>query len=57
MKLKVVLDLDISQRRVLQSVIGKSKGITSTDYKEAIVQIISDHIHEKGRKELLKESA
>ena len=57
MKLKVVVDLDFSQRRVLQSVIGKSKGITPTEYKEALVQIISEHIHEKGRKEMLKESA
>jgi hypothetical protein len=57
MKLKVVVDLDISQRKVLQSVIGKSRGITATEYKEALVQIISDHIHEKRRKEMLKESA
>jgi hypothetical protein len=57
MKLKVVVDLDISQRKVLQSVIGKSSGITPTEYKEVLVQIISDHIHEKRRKEMLKESA
>jgi hypothetical protein len=57
MKLKVVVELDISQRMVLQRVIGKSKGITPTDYKEALVRIISDHILEKGRSELLKESA
>jgi hypothetical protein len=57
MKLKVIVELDISQRKVLKRVIGKSKGITPTDYKEALVRIISDHIHEKGRKELLQESA
>lgn len=57
MKLKVVVDLDITQRKVLQSVIGKSKGITPMEYKEALTQIISDHILKERKKELMKESA
>lgn len=57
MKLKVVVDLNISQRKVLQNVIGKSKGITPMEYKEALTQIISDHILKERKKELMKESA
>jgi hypothetical protein len=57
MKLKVVVDLDVFQRKFLQGKIGKSKGITPTDYKEALIQLISTHIFDERRKELLEKSA
>ena len=57
MKIKVVVDLDISQRRYLQSVIGKTKGIKPVEYKEALVELISHHILDEGRKEILQKSA
>ena len=57
MKLKVVVDLDLSQRKYLQSVIGKSKGIKPVEYKEALMHLISHHILEEGRKEIVRKSA
>ncbi len=57
MKLKVVLDLDISQRQFLQKVIGKSKGITPGEYKNALKELISDHLQKESRKEYIRKTA
>jgi hypothetical protein len=57
MKLKVVVDLDLSQRKYLQSVIGKSKGIKPVEYKEALVELISHHILDERRKDPVQKSA
>ena len=56
MKLKVVVDLNISQRKVLQSILGKSKGIKPVEYKEVLLELISNQISEEGRKQILKNS-
>ena len=57
MKLKVVVDLDLTQRRYLQSVIGKTKGIKPAEYKEALMEMISNHLMEESRKEVLRKIA
>ncbi len=57
MKMKVVVDLDISQRKVLQKYIGKSKGIRPIEYREALVDLICNHINEQKKLVYLNKSA
>ena len=55
--MKVVVDLDISQRKVLQKYIGKSKGIRPIEYREALVDLICNHINEQKKLVYLNKSA
>lgn len=56
MKVKVVLDLNISQRKVLQKLIGKSKGITPGEYREALTELISDHLRKEIQKQWIRKT-
>ncbi|NJN26839.1 MAG: hypothetical protein HC819_13105 [Cyclobacteriaceae bacterium] len=50
MKLKLVLDLDIRKRKLLQRYIGKEKGLRPEEYKLALSELIDKQLFKQLQK-------